>query len=906
MKNLLLTCLLHALFKLTFSQPAIGIQSYVTGLSSPVDIANCGDDRLFIVERDGTIRIIDGQGIIKPQVFLDINGVVRSGGEEGLLGLAFHPDYKINGFFFVYYTNNNGDISVSRFSVTADPDIADASTEVNVITIGHPGRSNHNGGNLEFGPDGYLYIGTGDGGGGGDPDDNGQNPLALLGKMLRLDVDTLPYRIPADNPFYGFASVRNEIWALGLRNPWRFSFDRLTGDLWIGDVGQNNREEIDFQAAGSAGGENYGWRCYEGNNFYNSSSFGCNGNYVYPVFDYGHGSGCSVNGGYVYRGCKYPDFFGHYILCDYCTGAFWTIQNNGGGNFQATSQPTTGSDYSSFGEDMNGEIYLARLNGTIYRVIETTTTASLPTIIANPDTSLCPGDSLTLSTQNGFASYDWTLNSSTPAGSGLQITANTPGNYTLTTTGLNGCIYTTPATTITNLPSPSPTITAADSAFCENDSLLLSTGVFSAYQWSNGSTASSTFAKQGGAFNITVIDSSGCAGASAPFVAVEYSLPVPVIHQTGGLCNGNTVTLSTDAYAYYLWSTSDTTPSITVDTAGVYSITVTDINSCSGNSQPFTLSDGQLPAPMIYSSGGSTICEGDSTDLFTAVAGVTHLWSTGDTGDVLKVTLAGDYSVIITDGNGCTGVSDTLAISTSPLPVPVIVPDEFLVCDGDSATLSIDASFSQYSWSSGETGAQITVSDAGKYNVTVQDGNGCFGVSDSATLSLYPNPPIPTVSEQQGEPILSVSETGYSYQWYLNGSAIQNANGQSITYTDYAAQGEFSASVTDSNGCSSLSNPVAVSWTGMEETWLRNLSIQPNPFTSEIALNYTLIHQAYLKVLLLDITGKEISVITDEKQSAGFHKVTINANTFNLSEGIYFLRLEDGTLRKNTFKIVKM
>jgi len=254
-------------------QPQIGLEEFASGFTRPVDIAHADDSRLFVVEQAGYIYVVDELGTVSPAPFLDINTLVRSSGnEQGLLGLVFHPNYATNGFFYVNYTRNDGDTRISRFNVSrTDPNNAVPTSEMVLLTISQL-FGNHNGGDLNFGPDGYLYIGLGDGGSGGDPQNNAQDSSTYLGKMLRIDVDGgSPYAIPSGNPFVSYSSTLDEIWAFGLRNPWRFSFDRLTGDLWIADVGQNVLEEINFQPANSGGGENYGWRCYEGNSLFNGS-----------------------------------------------------------------------------------------------------------------------------------------------------------------------------------------------------------------------------------------------------------------------------------------------------------------------------------------------------------------------------------------------------------------------------------------------------------------------------------------------------------------------------------------------------------------------------------------------------------------------------------------------------------
>jgi len=375
--------------------PTIQLQPVAGGFLRPVYVTHAGDGsgRLFVVEQDGLIRILHTDGSVTPTPFLDISSRVLSpsdggGSEEGLLGLAFPPGYPQNGHFYVYYTNQDSNNLVARFRLTGDPDLADPASEEQILFLEHPGAGNHNGGQINFGADGYLYIGTGDGGGGGDPHGNAQNPASLLGKILRIDVEFskptadystyLPclqknegvgrnaaYLIPADNPFVGMAGYREEIWALGLRNPWRFSFDRQTHDLYIGDVGQNVYEEIDYQPASSSGGENYGWNVMEGNHCYNAATCDTSSK-VLPVTEYDHSQGCSITGGYAYRGSAYPAMQGIYLYADYCSGKVWGLQNDGG--WQSMKLLESGLNVSSFGEGESGELYLTDLSGSVYQV----------------------------------------------------------------------------------------------------------------------------------------------------------------------------------------------------------------------------------------------------------------------------------------------------------------------------------------------------------------------------------------------------------------------------------------------------------------------------------------------------------------------------------------------------------
>ena len=325
-----------------------------------------GDARLFIVEQAGRIRIVKN-GRVLTQSFLDIVDRVRSGGEQGLLSVAFHPDYRENGFFYVNFTDRSGDTRVERFKVSGNPDIADEGSMKLVIGIDQP-YSNHNGGLVMFGPDGMLYIGMGDGGSGGDPHGNGQSRNALLGKLLRIDVSRDPYAIPADNP-YARGGGKGEIWAIGLRNPWRFAFDRPTGLLYIADVGQNQREEVNVERASSAG-LNYGWNVMEADHCYRDESCDRRG-LVMPKVSYTHGGGaCSVTGGFVYRGRRIPALSGHYFYSDYCAGWLRSFRMVSGALADRREWKTADDlgHVVSFGEDSAGELYILTEGGRVLRI----------------------------------------------------------------------------------------------------------------------------------------------------------------------------------------------------------------------------------------------------------------------------------------------------------------------------------------------------------------------------------------------------------------------------------------------------------------------------------------------------------------------------------------------------------
>ena len=373
---------LHALFgpfiAASFaSAQTLELETVVSGLTDPVDIAHCGDSRLFIVERAGIIRILQPNGQVLATPFLDISGPVHSGGgEQGLLGLAFHPNYAQNGFFYLYYCTGSGSggVRVSRFTVGADPNVANASSELVLWELAQP-FSNHKGGDIDFGPDGYLYFAPGDGGDQNDPGNRAQNMSLGFGKIHRINVNSgSPYSIPSNNPFANDANqdTLRTIFASGLRNPFRFGFDRQTGDLWIGDVGQGQREEVDRIAAGNLTGPNFGWRCREGI-IATPGVTACTGNFTEPIIDQTHADGwCSIIGGRVYRGSRYPNLAGRYIYTDYCAGQFRSIRPNGLGGWIHESLTTTGSfGLACIAEDVTGELYAVNTEtGVISRIID--------------------------------------------------------------------------------------------------------------------------------------------------------------------------------------------------------------------------------------------------------------------------------------------------------------------------------------------------------------------------------------------------------------------------------------------------------------------------------------------------------------------------------------------------------
>lgn len=509
--NFILLVLFCSFGLTSYAQDRIVLEEYARGLSNPVDITHAGDDRLFIVEKGGFIRILEANGSLVATPFLDIDSLVRSNeSERGLLGLAFHPNYASNGYFFVNYTNNDGDTQISRFSVSSDdPNIADAASQKRLLKVEQP-YENHNGGDLAFGPDGYLYIGLGDGGLGGDPVNAGQTRTTLLGKMLRIDIDNGdPYAIPTSNPFADTDFTLDEVWALGLRNPWRFSFDRLTGDLWIGDVGQGLWEEVDMQLANSPGGENYGWRCYEGNAAFNTNGCPDGGDFVFPIYDYTSNftEGCSVTGGYVYRGTAFPDLYGHYVYTDFCSGRIWTLYPDGADGWTNTEWLNgANSEYSSFGEDQAGELYLAAYSGgQIFRVIDQCSELAVQSSV---DFISCTGAddgkiALEISNPSNEFTVAWSNGANTATIENLA-----PGEYSYTVTNDWGCTRSESLFVMEPFPE-SVTVMVDGNQLSVSDN-------WETYQWLvNGDTivdaiGPSYTAVASGDYTVVVSDGSGC------------------------------------------------------------------------------------------------------------------------------------------------------------------------------------------------------------------------------------------------------------------------------------------------------------------------------------------------------------------------------------------------------------
>jgi len=485
------------------------VPTVTSGLSSPLFVGHAGDgsNRLFIVEQGGIIKVLQ-PGSSTPTPFLDIHTRVLVGGERGLVGLAFHPQYGSNGRFFVFYTRTgDGALVIAEYHVSPNPDVASA-TETVLLTIPHPTNSNHNGGMLAFGFDNYLYVGVGDGGSANDPPNNAQNTSVLLGKILRINVDQpdpiagTPYSSPPDNPFVNRAG-RDEIYAFGMRNPWRFSFDRLTGQQWVGDVGQGAREEVDTPIVK---GGNYGWRVYEGFLCTNNDLALCTpSNYLSPVFDYQHVNGrCSMTGGYIYRGSQDVLSSGTYVYGDYCSGEIFTW------NGAQTLLLDTAMRISSFGEDEQGELYVVDLNGSVSR------------IASDCSYSISP-------TSQSFAAAGGTGNVTVTAGGGCAWTAVSNASWIDVTSGASGTDNGIVQYSVDANASSSPrtgTLTIAGQTFTVSQSGAVACTVAM-------SPTSASFPQAGGSTSVTVTAPAGCG-----WTAVSNSSWIMVTAGAAGSGNG--------------------------------------------------------------------------------------------------------------------------------------------------------------------------------------------------------------------------------------------------------------------------------------------------------------------------------------------------------------------------------
>lgn len=470
---------------------------FVNNVAKVTDITNCGDNRLFIVEQAGRIRISDLSGNLNATPYLSITGRVNDAtSEQGLLGLAFSPAYSSDGRFYVNYINNSGNTVISRFHVSAsNPDVADSLNEEILFTVTQP-YPNHNGGSMHFGPDGYLYISLGDGGAGGDPGNRAQNKMEMLGKLHRINVNVPNgYSIPGSNPFYGATNANPHIWAYGLRNAWRTSFDRITGDQWIADVGQNLWEEVNFQPAASTGGENYGWRCYEAFNVYDTVGCLSAGSFVEPEIQYGHFPGCSVTGGYVYRGGQYSNWFGHYFFTDYCTGQIQSLSPSGPGTFTLNSFGTfSGYEYTTFGEDRYGELYIGKNSTGVLKMTDATACSPVAFISFEDTITACASNYALKTIASPGLFYQWYQNGAPlPAASTATYNATTNGNYHVRVTNTAGCISYSDTVTLILNPSPAVFFSGLPAITCVQATSINMSGTPSGGTFSGAGVTGSSF-----------------------------------------------------------------------------------------------------------------------------------------------------------------------------------------------------------------------------------------------------------------------------------------------------------------------------------------------------------------------------------------------------------------------------
>ncbi len=781
-----------------FAQPRIQLVNFATGFDLPVDIANCGDSRLFVVEREGKIWVLDSLGN-KLNIFLDIDARVNSNqNEQGLLGLAFDPNYAENGYFYVNYTKNGaGDTRVARFSVKANnPNEADPNSELKIIEQSQP-YWNHNGGCIKFGPDGFLYISLGDGGSGGDPQNYGQNKKTFLGKILRIDVNnssaSQPYVVPPNNPFVGNADYFPEIWSLGWRNPWRFSFDALNGDMWIADVGQNQWEELNYEPANTPG-RNYGWRCYEGNNPFNTNGCQPASAYTAPFFQYGHsgGNGCSVTGGFVYRGSQFPDLYGCYLFADYCSGRWWYSRRNANGTFTTSVLATfSGYEYSSFGEDSKGELYVALLSsGRVQKVRELCSPFQVSGM-ASP--GICAGSSageisLTATGATGTVTYTWSNGATSQNLVGLGT-----GIFSVEVKDGNNCLR-RDTFEIVEIGPDYPSLYASDSTICANGLVQLTAGnlaVNSNLTWYNGpnivatssasSSADTLEVTQPGDYSVIVndtlcpasssivnivkigpdnptliaSDSVICAIGSA--ILTASNLPVP---STLTWYNGADIVATTNASA--------STATLEITQPGDYSVTINDPNCLVSSSIVSIVKIG--PDNPGLSASASVICPNGTVQLTASNLPVpsTLTWYNGanivtttnaSTSTVtLDVTQPGNYSVIV-DDSFCPATSDIVPVVLIGPDNPILTASDSVICTTGSAQL-IASNLpvpSTLIWYNGANIVATTIASAstdtliitapGNYSVVINDAL-CLAPSSIVSIeTIGPDSPILNASD---------------------------------------------------------------------------------------------------------------------------------------------------------------
>ncbi|MEZ4960005.1 MAG: PQQ-dependent sugar dehydrogenase [Saprospiraceae bacterium] len=631
-----------------------------------------GDDRLFVFQKNGFISICNAGGTKEATPFLDISGQVLNDGERGLVGLAFHPNYQLNGLFYTFYNRaSDGACTISRWKRSdLNPSMADPTSEGVLLTFDHPGQ-NHVGGCMKFGPDGYLYIASGDGGGAGDPNGNGQNLLSFLGKILRIDVGNgSAYSVPTDNPFVGVPNAAPEIWAYGLRNPWRFSFDSWTGDLWIADVGQNQREEIDFQPVGSLGGQNYGWSCKEGTLDFNANQCFAGSVYTDPIYEYGHmatpvSGWCygSITGGVVYRGYQYADLFGKYIFTDFCSGKIWALAREGDNVEVAEIGDFGDLDFSDLGENSKGELFLTGHNtNTIYQ-IKSANCAPVAWIPV-PDTVMLIGASiqLPLYQSSGF-SYQWLLNGNpVPNATAPNLTAMAPGNYSVVVTNTqNGCSNTSNVVVVVPVSLTAFISTQTQTCIGESNALATATALSGIppyeYLWSNGQTSPFLTMLPTGNYTVTVTDAAGATATATATITAYPPIETQIVVQNVACFGGNDGSISGTASSTACgnWGI----PPLQNLSAGTYTFPIMDCFGCikvieTTVLEPFAelMVDAQVVQPTPGADDGS---------ISFAVNGGTPPYLIECTCGAGANLPAGVYDYNITDASGCS-ISGQIAL----------------------------------------------------------------------------------------------------------------------------------------------------------------------------------------------------------------------------------------------------
>ncbi|MFN0173523.1 MAG: PQQ-dependent sugar dehydrogenase [Saprospiraceae bacterium] len=853
------------------AQPKIQLTNFATGFDLPVDITHCGDSRLFVVERKGLIWVLDSLGN-RLDTFLNIDPRVNSTqSEQGLLGLAFDPNYAQNGYFYVNYTKNGvGDTRVARFSVKPNnPNEANPNSELTIIEQSQP-YWNHNGGCVKFGPDGYLYIALGDGGSGGDPQNYGQNKLTFLGKMLRIDVKnsnaSQPYVLPPNNPFVGNAQYKPEIWSLGWRNPWRFSFDRLTGDKWIGDVGQNLWEEVDFEPANTPG-LNYGWRCYEGLHPYNTTGCQPASAYVSPFFEYSHsgGNGCSVTGGFVYRGSQYPDLYGYYLFADYCSGRWWYTKRNTDGTFSTAILATlAGYEYSSFGENKDGELFVTLLSsGRVQRVKELCSPFQVSGM-ASP--RICPGSmtgeiNLSATGATGTVSYTWSNGATSQNLVGLG-----PGMFSVEAKDGNNC-FRRDTFEIVEIGPENPSLSASDLTICTNGLVQLTASNLTASStltWYNGANIVATSNASGstdtlgvtqpGDYSVIVNDSL-CPASSSIVSIVKIGPDEPILTASDSVicANGSAILTASNLplSSTLTWyngtnivattNASASTAALEITQPGNYSVIVNDPICLVSSSIVGIVKVG--PDNPNLSASATVICPTGTVQLTASNlpvpstlswyngANIVAITNASASTATLEVTQPGDYSVIVNDPL-CPATSTIVSVVLTGPDNPILTASDLVICTNGSAQL-IASNLpvpSTLIWYNGPNIVATTLASAstdtlnitepGNYSVVINDALCLAPSSIVSIVRIGPDSPILSASDlvicANGSVQLTASKLSApsTLTWYNGANIVATTNAvDSIATLDITLPGDYFVVINDAF-CSIPSSIVTVSRIG--------------------------------------------------------------------------------------------